>query len=746
MDIGTRNRKMHIEALALEPSNQHQLVVSSRRSFLKVTALVGGGMMLSVTLPSESTQSSSAVPVQPLVARHAITAWVRISTDNTVTIIISQAEIGQGISTTLPAIVADELGADWARVKLETAPFSTAYRNPRLNFMFTGNSESTQAFYELMRQAGAAVRTMLVHVAAARWGVPAGECITESSTIVHRVSGQKFNFGDVAEEAAKLSVPQSPTLKSKDELTLVGRSLPRVDIPSKVDGSAVFGIDFQVPNMLTGAVRRAPTFAGALTSVNEAAIKLLPGVRAVVKLNDGVVVLADTYLQARRALLKYPPEFTQGPHTAIDTASLRADYLARLNNGPWTTALNKGDAAKALQVAKHVVSFDYENPFAAHATMEPMNCIASVTEDRCEIWAPTQGQELAHTALKTIFKLKDAQVIVNRTPAIGGGFGRRLLPDFVVQAAVVSKAVGRPVKLIWDREEDMLHDYFRPATAVRMSAVLNNKGMPTAVASSVVSPTILLPVFPPIEAMLKGKGIDPSALEGMLETEYDLPERRVDFHLLKTPIPTSVMRTTGYGPNIFALESFIDELALAARKDPYRYRRLLLSKSPRALKVLDRVAAIANWNAPLPKSTGRGIAYAHAFGTHIAQVVEAQVVKDAVRVKTIHTVVDCGSVLDPMIAAAGIEGGIVFGLAYCKAEITFKGGRPEQDNLHTYQLPYLAETPLMVTEFIENSEKLGGIGEVSPVTVSPALANAIFSASGKRLRAMPLARFGMRFA
>ena len=393
-----------------------------------------------------------------------------------------------------------------------------------------------------------------------------------------------------------------------------------------------------------------------------------------------------------------------------------------------------------------MISHDYENPFAAHATMEPMNCTASVTADRCEVWAPTQGQEFAHVVLKTVLKLQDQQVIVHRTTAIGGGFGRRLLPDFVVQAALVSKAVGRPVKLIWDREEDMRHDYYRPATLVRMSASLATNGMPAALVSKVVSPTILLPVFPPIEAVLRDKGIDPSALEGMLETHYDLPARRVDFHLLKTVVPTSVMRTTGYGPNIFAFESFIDELANAAGVDPYRYRRRLLAKAPRALKVLDRAAQLAGWGKPLPRGRGRGIAYAFAFGSHLAMVADAEVKDDTVKVHRIVTVVDCGEVLDPGIAASGVEGGVVFGLAYCKTEVTFKDGRAEQSNFDTYELPYLAETPLLVTEFITGGGALGGVGEVGPVTVPPALANAIHAASGRRIRSMPLGRHGLRFA
>ena len=434
------------------------------------------------------------------------------------------------------------------------------------------------------------------------------------------------------------------------------------------------------------------------------------------------------------------------PHADLDSATLREAYRRALDNGPWARPLDEGNADALLKAAPGAISFDYENPFAAHATMEPMNCTASVTADHCEVWAPTQGQELAFHALKAVLGLADEQIVVNRTPYVGGGFGRRLVPDFIIQAALISKAVGKPVKLIWDREADMRHDLYRPATMVRMRAALDENGVPKAIAARGVSPTILLPVYPPIAAMLKEQRIDPSALEGMLETRYDLPRRKVDFHLFETPIPTSVMRTTGFGPNIFAFESFIDELAHAAKIDPYQYRRRLLAKDPRAQAVLDRAAQLGHWGQPLAAGRGRGMAFTDTFGALLAQVIEVEVKGEEVRLKHIASAVDCGRTLDPGIAANNIEGGIVFGLAYCKTAITFKGGRVEQENLNAYELPYLAEIPTMVTEFIDSGQTLGGIGEVSPVAVPPALANAIFAASGRRIRAMPLSRHGLRLA
>ena len=716
---------------------------TSRRTFLWSTALATGGLVLRYVLPTEAATLAGAAGVAPHAGELPVTPWVRITSDNVVTIVVSQAELGQGISTTLPAILADELGADWETVRLETAPFAPAYRNPQRNWMFTGNSESVQSFYDLMRQMGAAAREMLVQAAATRWGVPSTSCRADRGAIVHGASGRRLTFGEVAAEAARLPVPASPRLKPEAELRLIGKPLARVDIPSKTDGSAQFGIDIQLPGMLLAAVRTAPDLLGKLRRVDPAAASGMPGVRAVVPLDKGVAVVAETWWQARSALSKLRVEFEPAPESSLSSERIRDEHRRILDAGPWVTPVAAGEVEPRLRTAAKLVTADYENPFCAHATMEPMNCTVSVTAERCEVWAPTQGQELALVTLAQVLGLRTDQIQVNRSNYLGGGFGRRLLPDFIVQCALVSKAVGKPVKMIWDREEDIRRDWYRPATAVRLTAGLDAAGTPVALAARVVSPTILLPVFPALEPMLREKGIDPSALEGMFETIYDLPDRRVDFHLWKTRIPTSVMRTTGYGPNIFALESFVDELAHAAGTDPLKYRRRLLAKNPRARRVLDRAAHLAGWGTPLPPGHGRGLAIAEPFGTLVAQVVEVAVRGSEVRVLRVTSAVDCGRVLDPGIAASNIEGGVIFGLAYCKSEITFDNGAVVQSNFDSYELPYLAESPELVTELMPSGEKLGGIGETSPVTVPPALANAFFAASGRRLRAMPLARHGL---
>jgi isoquinoline 1-oxidoreductase beta subunit len=718
----------------------------SRRRFLQTGALAGGGLVVAGGWPAHAAQLAGGALAHPPDGAAALTAWVRIRGDNTVTVIVSQAELGQGISTTLPAILVDELGADWSTVRLETAPYDPAYANPRYQWMFTGNSESVQAFHDLMRTMGARARTMLLAAAAQRFGVPPAELKAERSVVTHAASGRRATFGELAGDAARQAVPDKPALKPAAELTLVGKPLPKVDVPAKVDGSAVFGIDFRVPGMLHAAVRTAPAFGTRLELRNRDALLQERGVRAVLPIAGGCAVVADSWWQAQSALRKARADVVGAPQPAADSTALRAAYRERLEHGPFAMPVQEGEAARLLAASGRVVQHDYENPFLAHATMEPMNCVAHVTADHCVVWGPLQGQNLAWYALQAALGLEGGQVEVHRTPYAGGGFGRRLLPDFVVQAALLSKAVQAPVKLIWDREEDLRRDHYRPASMQRLAAALGPDGLPHALAARVVSPTIITPVAPFLAETIQKSGVDPSAMEGMMECPYAIAHRQVEFHLMQVPMPTSVLRTTGYGPNTFALESFVDELAHAARQDPVAYRKRLLQRQPRSVRVLERAAQLAGWERRMARGEGRGVAFTVAFGTVFAQVVEVRVRGSDVKVLRVVSVADPGRVLDPRISAAGIEGGVVFGLAGCKSEVTFKDGAAAQSNFHELAMPYLSEAPQLVTEFIEGGGPLGGIGEVSPVTLSAALANAIFSATGRRLRSMPLPRHGLQLA
>jgi isoquinoline 1-oxidoreductase beta subunit len=675
-----------------------------------------------------------------------LTAWVRITPDDRVTLLLSQAEIGQGISTTLPAILADELGVDWTKVEVENAPVAPAYQNPRIHWMFTGNSESIQSFADLMRNAGAAAREMLIRAALARWpDATMAECTTTDGRVLHRLSGRSLSFGALAADAAQVPVPDRPVLRPPAELRLTGRAVPRRDVPGKTDGSAVFGLDFKVSGMVYAAVRQAPVFGGTVASFDPASVAGMAGVIGAYAIPNGVAVVAEHFWQAKIAADALKVSFADGPNGTFDSTGIEAQYWAVLGGNSWRVVTNTGDAASTVDSAATKVTQEYWSPFQAHATMEPMNCTAAVTADDCDVWGPLQGPQMAQIVASSVLQLPPEKVRIHWTYS-GGGFGRRLLADFVAQAVLLSKAVGKPVKVVWTREEDMTHDFYRPATLARLSAGLGPDKKPTAIAAKLVSATQLQRVT----AGALPENVDPLCTEGLEDARYAIANYRLDYNKPTLPVPTSVLRTTGFGPNIFALESFIDELAHAAGADPYRYRRGMLLHDARALKVLDLAAEKSDWDKPLPKGAGRGLAFYEAFNAVMAQVVELEVdAKKTVRLRRIITVADPGKVFDPGIAASNLESGVVFGLTSAmKSEITFANGRVEQTNFDGYDMVHLWETaPLVETFLVESgAEKIGGIGEVGPVGIPPAFANAVFAATGERLRSLPLARHGYSFA
>jgi isoquinoline 1-oxidoreductase subunit beta len=729
-----------------------------RRRFLITAALAGGSLLLKCGIPAEAAASivEGAAKTIPL------NAWLKIGTDDSVTIVVSQAEMGQGIRTTLPAVIAEELGADWSRVQLEESPTDPAYRNPRINWQFTGNSESTPSFFEVMRHMGASAREMLIGAAAEKWKVDPAACKAEQGKVVHKNSRRSAKFGELVEAAAKISPPAKPPLKNEKEWSLLGKSLPRVENPGKVDGSAIFGIDFTMPGLVHAAVKQCPVFGGEVASFDRSSIASFPGVIDVVRIPNGIAVVAEKYWQAKNALGSLNVTFAEGAGAGVSSASLRDDYRRAMEGSDWllvhaegspdalhhdypTVPLDKDTLPPNAPIASKetyptVYSQEYESQFLAHATMEPMNCTARVSGDTVEIWAPTQGQEMTRLTLSAVFKLPKENILVSRT-LLGGGFGRRLVADFALQAALISKAVGRPAKVIWSREEDMQHDIYRPATLHRITAGINEYGQLRAISHRLVSPSILQFVYP--------AGVtdvyDSSCLEGLLESHYEIPNVRVDFKLLHLGVPTSVLRTTGYGPNIFAMESFVDELASRKGIDSYHYRRDLLAKSPRSLAVLDLVAAKSNWETPAPKGHYRGIAYTEAFGTHIAHVVELSVSKNReVKIHKVVCVADPGTALDPDITRNSLEGGIAWGLSCAfKSEITFEKGRTAQSNYHDYTILHIPEMPPVEVHLVNSGARpLGGTGEVGPVTVLPAIANAIFAATETRFRSLPLGRHG----
>ena len=720
----------------------------SRRLFLAASVAAGGGLLIGYSLDSDAllktvlaespsgNQGGTDIPLN---------AWIRISRDNEVTLISSQSEMGQGVMTTLPATLAEELGADWGQVKIEFSGVAPAYRNPRVNWQFTGNSESTTGFFELLSTMGASARQMLIAAAAQRWQARVEDCYTEQSRIIHKPTKRSLKFGDVAEEAASFTPSKDVTLKPQSEWKLLGRSLTRVELASKLNGSAIFGLDFSVPGMVHAAVMQSPVHGGGVKDFDKASVMNLPGVVDVVAIPNGVAVVAQQYWQARQALKSLRVTFEGGANLGISSESLAKQYREALDGNTWKTVKSEGEALLAQDMTAKfadIYSQEYESQFMAHATMEPMNCTAHVTSDSCTVWGPLQGPELAKLTLAGLLNLPPEKITINRT-LLGGGFGRRLWVDFVIQAAVTSKAVGKPVKVVWSREEDMQHDIYRPATLNRVTAGLDKSGKPVAIAHKVVSPSILQYVYTPAVT----EDNDPSCLEGLMETHYQIPSQRVDFKLLKVGVPTSVLRTTGYGPNIFAVESFIDELAFKAKRDPYEFRRTLL-KDERSLRVLDTLVEKSDWKKTPANGVARGMAYTEAFRTHTGHVVELSVKDKLVKIHRITVVIDCGIALDPEITKNSIEGGAVWGLGVAfKSIITFQNGRTVESNFHDYQIAQMDETPPIEVHIVNSSTKgLGGTGEVGPVTLVPALTNAIFAATGQRYRSLPLSRHGLKLA
>lgn len=714
---------------------------TSRRGFL------AGGAAVLLLSGGAFAQSRRAMPIM-------LNAWLRIAPDDTVTLILAQSEMGQGISTTLPVALADELGADWSRVQFEWADFDPAYRHPQYEWMFTGNSESTSTFYSIMRTMGAAAREVLTRAAATRLGVGEASLRVESGRIHHDASRRSLTFGEVAADAAKLPVPKAPALKPSSALKMIGKSQPRVDIPAKVDGSAVFGIDVKVPGMAVAAIRRAPSQGGSLTHYDRAAIKAQRGVLDVVEIPSGLAVVAEHYWDAKRALDRATLVFGQGPLKGYSTEGQRAEHAEFLKTASFDSKKKIGDAAAALATVGKVYDAIFEVPAQAHATMEPMNCTAHVTADRCEFWIPTQGVEITHAVAKQITGLRDDQIVIHRT-LLGGGFGRRLLADFARIAVIVSKAAGRPVKVIWSREEDFRYDFYRPPMTHAVRAALGGDGLPAAMAHRVVSPSHMLYIFP--RPAIKAQGdwdraiappaaYDGMAVEGLTETPYAIPNYSVEQHLVETPLSVSVWRTTGHGPNCFALESFIDELAHAAAKDPLAYRLALAAGDPRAIAVLKAVAEMSGWGASTLGRRARGLALGKAFNGYIAQVVELSVTGKDIKVHQVWSAVDVGETLDPGIAASNIEGGVVWGLSGLRTEVTFVGGEVEQSNFDGFDPVHLWETPKIETRFIESGAKVGGSGELGPVPTHAAVCNAVFAATGERIRALPISRSGYRLA
>jgi isoquinoline 1-oxidoreductase beta subunit len=703
----------------------------TRRQLLAGGAALGAGLVIGFRIPLDASAQQQTPGV------FAPNQWLRIDRDGVVTITNSVPEMGQGAMTATPMIIADELDADWSKIRIEQAPANPKlYANPVTGSQAYGGSRGVRDHLEMWRKAGAAARQMLKQAAAQEWNVPESEIDTEPGVVIHRPSGRRLMYGQLVDRASQLPVPQNPTLKTRDQFRYIGKEgIARLDIPVKTDGRAVYGMDVKVPGMLIASVERCPVFGGKAQSFDASAAKAVPGVKSVVQVTNGVAVVATSFwsaLQGRRAL---KITWDEGALAGLSSAEISKQYAA-LAQQPGQVARNEGNAEQALGAGGRVVEAVYEVPFLEHACMEPMNATAHVMPDAVSLWVPTQnpGGHQALAAKLTGVPVERVEVV---TTLLGGGFGRRGEPDFVTDAVETSKAVNAPVKVIWTREDDIQHGFYRPATYNVLKAALGADGRPAAWWHRIVGPGIL------IQKGRAPKGtIDPAAVEGARNHPYDVPNIRVEWMEKDFGVPVGFWRSVGSSQNAFITESFVDELAHAAGKDPYEYRRALLGKSPRHLAVLDAAAKGAGWGTALPSGRARGIAVAFSYGSYAAHVAEVSVAPDgSVRVHRIVCAIDCGIAVNPDQVRSQMEGGAIYALtAALYGKITLDRGRVQQSNFHDYPMLRIAEAPKVETIIIDSGQAPGGLGEPGVPPVAPAVTNALFVLTGTRIRTLPIDR------
>jgi len=633
-------------------------------------------------------------------------------------------------------LIAEELEVDLKQIELEHAPpDEKLYANPLLGVQATGNSNAIRGAWQPLREAGAVARTMLVAAAAKRWSVDPATCAAQSGAVIHAASGRRANYGELATDAARMPVPQNVALKRPQDFKLIGTSAKRLDTPSKVNGTAVYGIDVRPPGVKIATLAQSPVFGGRVKSVDDTAAKAVKGVRQVVRLDDAVAVVADHMGAAKKGLAALVVEWDDGPNAKLETAAIVAE-LDQATRNAGAVAQTIGDVDRALAGAATKIEASYELPFLAHATLEPMNCTVDLRKDGCEIWVGTQAIARVQAAAAKVASLPPEKVVVHNH-LIGGGFGRRLEADGAARAVEIAKQVEGPVKVVWTREEDIQHDMYRPYWFDRLTAGLDANGMPVAWSNRFAGSSVLARWAPPAFQ----NGLDPDTTEGAIDLVYDLPNLHVEYVRVEPPgIPTAFWRSVGPSHNVFVTESFMDELAAAAKQDPVAYRLALLDKTPRAKAVLALAAEKAEWGQKLPPRAGRGVSVQNAFATYMAHVAEVEVAKDGtVRVRRVVCAVDCGIVVNPDTVRAQIQSAVMFGItAALYGEITVKNGRVEQTNFDSYQMLRIDEAPEVEVYIVQSLEPPGGMGEAGTSAIVPAVANAIFAATGKRLRKMPI--------
>jgi isoquinoline 1-oxidoreductase beta subunit len=705
-----------------------------RRGFLKAGAAAVGGFVINLVLPLAPRPSGAATQTSPIFAPNA---FIRIDRQGAVTLVMPMVEMGQGIYTAMAMLLAEELEVGLDQVRLEHAPPNDAlYANSLLHIQTTGLSASIRAFWTPLRQAGAVGRMLLIEAAAKQWGVDPSTCRAQHGAVLHWASSRRLGYGELADAAAALPVParDSVPLKQPKDFTLIGTPAKRLDTPDKVDGRAEFGIDTKVKGMTIAAIAISPVLGGKPKSVNEAAALSVKGVRQVVRIDEAVAVVADHMWAAKKGLKAAAIQWGDGANATVDSASL-IRQLEEASKQPGVVARNEGDAETALAGAAQRIQAIYQLPFLAHAAMEPMNCTVHLRKNGCDIWVGTQAPTLTQALVAELTGLpRDAVKIHNRL--LGGGFGRRLDADGTMLAVKIARQVSGPVKVVWSREEDIQHDLYRPYYYDRLSGGLDANGKPVAWTHRVSGSSVFARYVPP----LFKNGLDPDAVESAAEPPYAFPNIHVDYVRVEPPgIRTAFWRGVGATHNVFVVESFMDELAHAAKQDPLAYRKAMMA-DPRALGVLILAAEKSGWGKPLPARRGRGISVQFAFGSYLSQVAEVEVADDgSVKVRRVVCAVDCGIVVNPDTVAAQIEGGTLFGLtAALYGTITLKNGRVEQSNFNDYRPMRINECPVIETHLVRSAEPPGGLGEAPTAAVTPAVTNAIFAATGKRIRTLPI--------
>lgn len=759
--IGLALSPSHPKSIAHQTSSHDQHIASellSRRHFLVCTLSSAGAMVISLASPEDadarSVNNAPFLPPDVHTAPTEMSAWLTIDKDESIIIRLAQSEMGQGVMTALPMIVAEELGCDWRLVKVEMA---SANRHIRENGVYqrmgTGGSGAVRRSRLFLQQAGASARARLVAAAAQRWHIAPTGCAVADGFVTNTASGEKLSFGALVEEAAAMTLDTEPRIKTPEEFTLIGRSLPRLDTPAKTTGAAVYGIDVMVPGMVYAAISLCPVPGGKIKSYDAKDALALPGVEAVLPITgglagglvktEGLAVVADNFWRARKGVEKLTITWDTGEAGSTSSADFARDYRAALD-GSLVLAKSQGDAAGVLrtlpQEAKRVAAL-YEVPHVAHAAMEPLNCTAHVQDGKVEIWMGTQNPEMALKLAAKTLNVPPQTVTIN-TCYLGGGFGRRAINDELVMAVMLSKALNKPVKVLWAREDDIRHDRFRPQAALAFEAGLGADGLPLAF----VAKTAVGSIQRGLSGIAPPNGIEASAIEGLANMPYKAPHVAISCVLKNTHVPVMFWRSVGSSQNAFALESFIDELAYAAGQDPLLYRRALLKDEPDFLRVLDVLAQKAQWQPrPLHDTVGtgkgRGVSIHESFGTIVGEVVDVEVsAKTGARVTHVTAVVDCGHVINPEHVKMQIESGVIYGLsAALYGEITIRSGAVEQGNFDDYPVVRFADSPVIETHFaLAGGAKWGGIGEPGTPPIAPALANAVFAATGKRIRTLPL--------